>query len=115
LINNSNLTDDDKLLYDYGHGTTDYGRTKVVMQSQDFVVFRTPGRSDWSGVGSRSYYPSHTVLIRKGEWCLKGIREEWYGRISKKAIKARLNEAQLKGRIVAKVTHQDKEPTRLYR
>jgi len=103
---------DQEILRAYGSGTTDLNRNVIVMQSDDFVVIRTPGRADWSGVGSRDYYPSHTSLIRKGEWCLRGDREEWYGRVSKKVLKGRLDAAQERGRVEPKI-HQDKEPARL--
>jgi hypothetical protein len=105
---------DQEILHAYGSGTTDLSRNVIVMQSADFVVVRTPGHADWSGVGSRDYYPSHTVLTRKGEWCLRGEREEWHGRVSKKILKERLDAVQRAGRIVAKI-HQDKDSTRLLR
>ncbi len=103
---------DRELLHAYGSGTTDEYRNKIVMQSADFIVIRTPGHSDWSGVGSRDYYPSHTVLLRKGEWCLRGEREEWYGRVSAKVLKAVLDAAQARGCALS-VIHQDRESTRL--
>jgi hypothetical protein len=105
------MTDKD-ILYAYGHGTTDLNRNVIVMQSKDFVVIRTPGHSDWSGVGSRDYYPSYTVLLHKGEWCMSDDREEWYGRVSKKVVKERLVAAQIRGRVEPKI-HQDKDSTRL--
>jgi hypothetical protein len=105
---------DSEILHCYGHGTTDLLRNVIVMQSADYVVIRTPGHADWSGVGSRDYYPSHTVLIRKGVWCLRGEREEWHGRVSKKVLQKRLDLAQKRGSITPK-THQDREPTRLGR
>src|SRR5271157_1346539 len=103
---------DQEILHSYGSGTTDLGRNVIVMQSEDFVVIRMPGHSDWSGVGSRDYYPSHTCLLRKGEWCLRGDREEWHGRVSKKILKERLDLAQARGKVEPKI-HQDKEPTPL--
>jgi hypothetical protein len=103
---------DAEILHAYGSGTTDRWRNVIVMQSQDFVVIRTPGHTDWSGVGSRDYYPTRTALIRKGEWCLRGEREEWYGRVSKKVLKDRLDAVQLAGVIVHKL-HQDKDSMRL--
>ncbi len=103
---------DVEILLAYGSGTPDLLRNVIVMQSQDFVVIRTPGHADWSGVGSRAYYPVHTVIARKGEWCLHGEREEWYGRVSKKVVKERLDAVQLAGVIVHKL-HQDKDSTRL--
>lgn len=104
---------DKEILQKYGSGTTDYYRNKIVMQSENFVVIRTPGHSDWSGVGSRSYYPSLTVLIRKGEWCLASGgegREEWEGRVSNKMLKARMAAAEQRGRVQPQ-RHQEKEPT----
>lgn len=95
---------DHEVLYAYGRGTTDLYRTVIVMQSEDFVVVRTKGHTDWSGVGMRDYYKSHTVLARKGVWCLSGDREEWYGRVSKKELKAALDTAQETGQIIHK-TH----------
>jgi|SRR5208282_5799124 len=103
---------DQELLRAYGSGTTDCSRNKIVMQSKDFVVMRTPGHADWSGVGSRDYYPVHTVLIRKGVWCLRGEREEWYGRVSKKVLKERLEAVQQAGTI-KHTLHQDRQSTRL--
>lgn len=108
---------DKEILHAYGKGTTDYSRNKIVMQSENFVVIRTPGHNDWSGVGSRDYYPSHTVLIRKGEWCLASEgqgREEWEGRVSNKILKTRMQSAELRGMVERKV-HQRKDPTRLQR
>jgi hypothetical protein len=106
------LNYDKELLYAFGSGTTDCWKTVIVLMSADFIVFRTPGHADWSGVGSRDYYPSHTVLIRKGEWCLRGVREEWYGRVSKKTLQTALDAAQARGSALSKI-HQDKESTRL--
>lgn len=97
---------DHEILYAYGSGTTDLSRNKLVMQSQDFVIIRTPGHEDWAGVGSRAYYKSHTVLARKGVWCLRGDREEWYGRVSKKELKTALDKAQEDGVITVR-THGD--------
>jgi len=94
---------DQEILQAYGSGTTDLLRNVIVMQSDDFAVIRTPGHNDWAAVGSRDYYPSHTCLIRKGEWCLRGEREEWHGRISKKVLKERLDAAQKHGRVEAKI------------
>jgi thymidylate synthase len=101
-----------EILHAYGTGTTDQWRNVIVKQSADFVVIRTPGHTDWSGVGSRDYYPTHTVIIRKGEWCLHGEREEWYGRVSKKILTERLAAVQQAGTIVHTL-HQDKDSTRL--
>jgi hypothetical protein len=108
------LLTDPEILHAYGSGTTDLYRNVLVMQSADFVVIRTPGHADWSGVGSRDYYPVHTVLLRKGEWCLHGNREEWYGRVrvSKATLKARLDLAQSTGGCEHK-TWQDRDSTRL--
>ena len=103
---------DQEILHAYGSGTTDLNRNVIVMQSDDFVVICTPGHADWSGVGSRDYYPSHTCLLCKGEWCLRGDREEWHGRVSKKVLKERLDAAQAHGAVEPKI-HQDKEPRRL--
>jgi len=90
---------DQELIRAYASGTTDLDRAKIVMQSENFVVFKVPGHTEWSGVGMRSYYASSTVLIRKGEWCLKGDRREWYGRVSKKVLKEELDKAQQTGKI----------------
>jgi hypothetical protein len=105
---------DSEILHAFGSGTTDYYRNIIVMQSAEFVVIRTPGHSDWESVGARAYYPTHTVLIRKGEWCLRGSREEWHGRVSKKILKSRLDIAQENGAVTPQIW-QDKEPTRLRR
>ncbi len=90
---------DREIIRSYAGGTTDLDRTKIVMQSENFVVFKTPGHTDWSGVGMRDYYASHTCLIRKGEWCLNGDRREWYGRISKKVLQEALDKAQASGKV----------------
>lgn len=105
------MTDQEILQY-YGSGTTDCSRNVLVMQSENFAVIRTPGHSDWACVGGRDYIPTHTVIIHKGEWCLGGEREEWYGRVSKKILRQRLEAVQKAGKIVSK-RHQDREPTRL--
>lgn len=89
----------DPLIRAFAHGTTDLFRIKIVMQSERFVVFVTPGHSDWSGVGMRSYYASHTVLLRKGEWYIGADAIEWYGRISKKTLKAALDKAEKSNKI----------------
>ena len=107
------MLNDRELLHAYGSGTTDLHRNVLVIQSTDFIVIRTPGHSDWSGVGSRDYYPTHTVLLRKGEWCLRGDREEWYGRVSKKTLQTALDAAQERGCALSKL-HQDKDSTRLF-
>lgn len=93
---------DQELIQTYASGTTDRYHLKVVMQSDHFVIFRRPGHTDWSGVGSRDYYASHTCLIRKGEWCLKGDRTTWYGRVSKNILKAALDKAEKDGKVAHK-------------
>jgi hypothetical protein len=90
---------DQELIRAYASGTTDLDRAKIVMQSENFIVFKVPGHTDWAGVGMRDYYATHTVLIRKGEWCLNGDRREWYGRISKKVLKEALDKAQQTGKV----------------
>jgi hypothetical protein len=93
---------DQELIDAYAHGTTDLYRVKIVMQSTNFIVFRTPGHTDWAGVGSRAYYASHTVLTKKGEWCLNGDRTEWYGKVKKATLKAALDKAEKAGKVVRK-------------
>ena len=91
-----------ELIHAYAHGTTELHRIKIVMQSERFIVFRVPGHTDWSGVGMRDYYASHTVLARKGVWCLAHEAEhtEWYGRVSKKTLKEALESAEKRGKTV---------------
>jgi hypothetical protein len=89
---------DQELIDAFARGTTDHGITKVVMRGEHFVIFRIPGHTYWSSVMKPSAYARSThVLIRQGEWWMRGkIIKEWEGRVSKKVLKAALDEIERK-------------------
>jgi hypothetical protein len=94
-------TDVKRLVHNFARGISEMHYTSVVMQSEHFVIFRVKGHTDWSGVGSRSYYPSRHILALKDEWWLTtdGRRREWEGRVSRKELQYALDEAEKAGRI----------------
>ena len=90
-----------ELIHAFAHGISEQRYTTVIMQSDRFVIFRIKGHTDWSGVGMRSYYPSETVLIRKGNWWLstETKKRTWEGRIGRKELSLYLERAEYTGEV----------------
>ena len=87
---------DEELVDEYMHGTVEKQYTSVVARGKRFVIFKTRGHHYWSDIMNPSAYaPVEHVLIRQGEWCLRGKKiKEWEGRVSKKVLLAALEEAE---------------------
>jgi hypothetical protein len=86
---------DQELVKAFATGTTHLHITTVVMQSENFAVFRIAGHHYWSGVGQPwAYAPTEYVLIQKGlhgsDHRVRGKR--WETRMTK-AFRAELTKA----------------------